>query len=118
MLDIRYYDNVVNLLVERKFDKVKLIVAPFFQERVSFLNEYRLSGHKKETLRRYAQYQIHLIEFLGLKNPQMVTDEEILQQQRNGRIILIQVRTRNPVQNGMIHFCHCCKEMAGSHEYV
>lgn len=77
LLDIRYYDNVVNLLVERKFDKVKLIVAPFFQERVSFLNEYRLSGHKKETLRRYAQYQIHLIEFLGLKNPQMVTDEEI-----------------------------------------
>lgn len=77
LLDIRYYDNVVNLLVERKFDKVKLIVAPFFQERVSFLNEYRLSGHKKETLRRYAQYQIHLIEFLGLKNAQMVTDEEI-----------------------------------------
>ena len=77
LLDIRYYDNVVNLLVERKFDKVKLIVAPFFQERVSFLNGYRLSGHKKETLRRYAQYQIHLIEFLRLKNTQMVTDEEI-----------------------------------------
>ena len=77
MLDIRYYDKVVNLLVERKFDKVKLIVAPFFQERISFLNEYHLSGHKKKTLRRYAQYQLHLIEFLGLKNTQMVTDEEI-----------------------------------------
>ena len=48
LLDIRYYDNVVNLLVERKFDKVKLIVAPFFQERVSFLNGYRLSGHKRK----------------------------------------------------------------------
>lgn len=77
LLDIRYYDTMVNLLVERKFDKVKLIVAPFFQERISFLNEYRLSGYKKETLRRYAQYQIHLIEFLRLKNTQMVTDEEI-----------------------------------------
>lgn len=77
LLDIRYYDKVVNLLVERKFDKVKLIVAPFFQERISFLNEYRLSGHKKETLRRYAQYQLHLIEFLELKKTQMITDEEI-----------------------------------------
>lgn len=104
LLDIRYYDNVVNLLVERKFDKVKLIVAPFFQERVSFLNEYRLSGHKKETLRRYAQYQIHLIEFWDSKIPKWLLTKRFLQQQRNGRIILIQVRTRNPVQNGMIHF--------------
>lgn len=40
LLDIRYSDKMVNLLVERKFDKVKLIVAPFFQERISFLNEY------------------------------------------------------------------------------
>lgn len=77
LLDIRYSDKMVNLLVERKFDKVKLIVAPFFQERISFLNEYHLSGHKKETLRRYAQYQLHLIEFLGLRNTKMVTDEEI-----------------------------------------
>ena len=77
LLDIRYSDKMVNLLVERKFDKVKLIVAPFFQERISFLNEYHLSGHKKETLRRYAQYQLHLIEFLGLRNTKMVTAEEI-----------------------------------------
>lgn len=77
LLDIRYYDNVVNLLAERKFDKVKLIVAPFFQGRMSFLNEYHLSGHKKKTLRRYAQYQLHLIEFLGLKDARLVTDEEI-----------------------------------------
>ncbi len=77
LLDIRYYDNVVNLLAERKFDKVKLIAAPFFQGRMSFLNEYHLSGHKKKTLRRYAQYQLHLIEFLGLKDARLVTDEEI-----------------------------------------
>lgn len=77
LLDIRYYDNVLNLLVERKFDKVKLIVAPFFQGRMSFLNEYCLNGHKKETLCRYAQYQLHLIKFLGLKDIRLVNDEEI-----------------------------------------
>lgn len=78
LLDIRYYDKTVNILAERKNAKVRLVVTPFFQERMSFINEYYLSGHKKGTLCRYAQYQLHLIEFLGLKKGRIVTDEEIL----------------------------------------
>lgn len=40
--------TVVNLLVERKFDKVKLIVCSFLPRTwVSFINGYRLSGHQK-----------------------------------------------------------------------
>lgn len=108
LLDIRYYDNVLNLLVERKFDKVKLIVAPFFQGRMSFLNEYCLNGHKKETLCRYAQYQLHLIKFWGSKISGWLMTKKYLQQQRNGRTI--QIHTRSLGQNGMIHFRHCCKK--------
>lgn len=78
LLDIRYYDNVVNLLAGRKSDKVKLIAAPFFYGRMSFLNEYHLSGYKKKTICRYAQYQLHLIDFLGLKDARLVTNTEII----------------------------------------
>ncbi len=34
-------------------------------------------GFKRQTLQLYAQYQLHLIEYLDLKNFRIVTNEEI-----------------------------------------
>lgn len=77
LLDSRYQDEMINYLAERKWHKVRLIAAPFYDERMSFLMECKSKGLKKETLLLYAQYQLHIIEFLKLENHRIVTDEEI-----------------------------------------
>lgn len=77
LLDSRYQDEIINYLAERKWHKVRLIAAPFYKERMSFLMECRSQGLKKETLLLYAQYQLHIIEYLKLENHRVVTYEEI-----------------------------------------
>lgn len=77
LLDFRYQDEMVNYLAERKWHKVRLIAAPFYNERMSFLMDCKSKGFKRKTLQLYAQYQLHLIEYLNLENFRTVTNEEI-----------------------------------------
>lgn len=77
LLDMRYYDKTVNMLVESKHAKISLITAPFYKERMAFIEECYLSGYKPQVLNKYAQYQLHLIDFINLKAYRIVTDEEI-----------------------------------------
>ena len=77
LLDSRYQDDIVNYLAERKWHRVRLIAAPFYKERMSFLMDCKSKGFKRQTLQLYAQYQLHLIEYLDLKTFRIVTNEEI-----------------------------------------
>ena len=77
LLDSRYQDEIIKYLAERKWHKVRLIAAPFYEERMSFLMECRSNGFKKSTLLLYAQYQLHLIDCLKLEKHRIVTYEEI-----------------------------------------
>ena len=77
LLDSRYQDDIINYLAERKWHRVRLIAAPFYKERMSFLMDCKSKGFKRQTLQLYAQYQLHLIEYLDLKNFRIVTNEEI-----------------------------------------
>ncbi len=77
LLDYRYQDEMVNYLVERKWHKVRLIAAPYFNERMSFLKNCRAKGFTKNTLRLYAQYQLHIIKYLNLGNCHTVAYEDI-----------------------------------------
>ena len=77
LLDSRYQDDIVNYLAERKWHRVRLIAAPFYKERMSFLMDCKSKGFKRQTLQLYAQYQLRLIEYLDLKTFRIVTNEEI-----------------------------------------
>lgn len=77
LLDCRYQDGMLNLLVMRKWHKVRLVAAPFFNERMSFLKKCNAKGIKIETLRIYAQYQLHIIEYLKLDGFRIVSYDEI-----------------------------------------
>lgn len=77
LLDYRYQDEMVNYLVGRKWHKVRLIAAPYFNERMSFLKNCRAKGFTKNTLRLYAQYQLHIIKYLNLGNCHTVAYEDI-----------------------------------------
>jgi len=68
LLDFRYQDEMVNYLAERKWHKVRLIAAPFYNERMSFLMDCKSKGFKRKTLQLYAQYQLHLIEYTRWRN--------------------------------------------------
>lgn len=77
LLDERYYNATLNFFLQRKHDKAMLIAASFFQERMAFLEDCRTVGCKKHTLRKYAQYQLHIIEYLKLDRVRPVTLDEI-----------------------------------------
>lgn len=78
LLDERYYDTTLNIIASSKHAKISLITAPFFKERMDFIETYRLKGYKQCSLRKYAQYQLHIIDLINLKDFRIVTDEEIL----------------------------------------
>lgn len=78
LLDERYYDKTLNVLVSSKHAKIGLIMAPFFKERIGFIKELHSKGYKPCVLREYAQYQLHIIDLLNLKEHREVTEEEIL----------------------------------------
>lgn len=78
LLDVRYYDKTVNYLVESKRAKANLITAPFYNERMEYIESCRQKGFIKETLQKHAQYQLHLIKFLDLNEFRIVTYDEIL----------------------------------------
>ena len=46
-----------------------------FIKRMSFLMDCKSKGFKRQTLQLYAQYQLHLIEYLDLKTFRIVTNE-------------------------------------------
>lgn len=94
LLDSRYQDDIINYLAERKWHRVRLIAAPFYKERMSFLMDCKSKGFKRQTLQLYAQYQLHLIEYLDLKNFRIVTNEEISNAAKNGKTWKTKVLTR------------------------
>lgn len=77
LLDYRYQDEMVNYLAKRKWHKVRLIAAPYFEERMLFLKDCRSKCFKRETLQMYAQYQLHIIEYLKLDKYHVVNYEDI-----------------------------------------
>ena len=94
LLDSRYQDDIINYLAERKWHRVRLIAAPFYKERMSFLMDCKSKGFKRQTLQLYAQYQLHLIEYLDLKNFRIVTNEEISNAAKKGKTWKTKVLTR------------------------
>lgn len=80
-LDHRYYphDNLISRIFPRGFFRVRHIVAPLFQERLTYLEAQEQKGIPDVTLRRIAQYQLTAIELLGLDGKSTVTRQEVLE---------------------------------------
>lgn len=58
-------------LIFNRFNKepafrLKYLCAPYFKERLAYLNHLEANGMSPNTLREYAEYQLHIIEFLNL----------------------------------------------------
>lgn len=68
-VDPCYYDNqlIFNRFNKEPYFRIKYYSAPFFKERLDYLNYLELNGMCKSTLREYAEYQIIIINHLRLK---------------------------------------------------
>jgi len=60
-------------LIFNRFNKepafrLKYLCAPFFEERLAYLNHLEANGMSFSTLREYAEYQLHIIEFFNMNS--------------------------------------------------
>lgn len=79
-IDTRYLDdrNIFNRLNTMVHFKVKYFCAPLYDERLSYLNNLESNGMSLNTLREYAEYQLHVINILDLDFKIKVTESEVL----------------------------------------
>lgn len=77
LLDERYYNKTLNALVSRKLSKIRLIIAPFFKERMNFIESKKSTGFLKRTLCKCAQCQLHILSFLNISEARNITEQEI-----------------------------------------
>ena len=69
-------------LIFNRFNKepafrLKYLCAPCFEERLAYLNHLEANGMSLRTLREYAEYQLHIIDFLNLKSLCRLSSNEI-----------------------------------------
>ncbi|MDD4220493.1 MAG: tyrosine-type recombinase/integrase [Sphaerochaetaceae bacterium] len=57
---------IFNRLNKEPAFRLKYLCAPSFKERLAYLNHLEANGMSFSTLREYAEYQLHIIEFLNL----------------------------------------------------
>lgn len=55
----------------------KYLDAPFFEERVSYLEDMYAKGFQRNGIKQAAAYQLHIIEFLGIKDLREITQSEV-----------------------------------------
>jgi len=57
---------IFNRLNKEPAFRLKYLCAPWYEERLAYLNHLETNGMSLSTLREYAEYQLHIIEFLNL----------------------------------------------------
>jgi len=79
-LDTRYTDNgiLLNQLFSRRYFKFQYLEYPMLSERLAYLESWKQKGASLYTLRKIAQYQLHLIDYLHLPITQSVSVESLL----------------------------------------
>lgn len=79
-LDARYTDNgiLLNQLFSRGYFKYQYLEYPMLSERLAHLEYWKQNGASLCTLRKIAQYQLHLIDYLRLNTERKVTTECLL----------------------------------------
>ena len=58
---------IFNRLNKEPAFRLKYLCAPYFEERLAYLNHLEDNGMSLCTLREYAEYQLHIIEYFNLK---------------------------------------------------
>lgn len=78
-LDTLYQDTnvLINKLFSRGFAKRRYLTSPLLNERLSYLEYWESKGAVPTTLRKIANYQLHLIEYLSLDTPRLIEEQEI-----------------------------------------
>lgn len=69
--------TLINELFFKRHIKKKYLSAPFLQERLSYLLEWKNNGASQFQLREIANYQLHIIHYLRLTELRPVTEPEI-----------------------------------------
>lgn len=75
-LDSRYTeDSIINRLFSRKFHRIKFLTYPMLEQRKKHLEKWERLGAGRATLRLIANYHLHIIDFLQLKERHQITED-------------------------------------------
>lgn len=80
LIDQRYEsgDNILSTLFTRVFHKRRYLTSPLLDQRLSYIVHWKDRGATVFTMRRIANYQLHIIDYLHLTEVRKVTDAEIV----------------------------------------
>lgn len=80
LIDQRYEsgDNILSTLFTRVFHKRRYLTSPLLDERLSYIVHWKNRGATASTMKRIANYQLHVMEYLHLTVVRKITDGEIV----------------------------------------
>lgn len=68
---------IFNELFEKAHTRKIMSTAPLLKERVEYLEYWKEQGAKRNTLKIYAEYELHIIKYLSLEMPRSISMREI-----------------------------------------
>lgn len=79
-LDDRYTeDSIINRLFYRKFHRIRYLTYPMLEERKAHLEKWEKLGVCHRTMKRIANYQLHIVDFLQSEKSRPVTEDMLRQ---------------------------------------